>query len=549
LSAPVRDHNLSTPAALILALVLPIFAVAPLFYPGPIQIHSGFVPLWNITNLQANGGDVGWLPVIAIHFDPLRSDGLLFYYLAVLLPFSPLVSTKLVVIAGWLLGSAGMFLWLRRWVGNPGAVIAALVYVYLPFQLATVYVRGAWGEALFWGLLPWAILAATFLVTSPRLVGSVLAGAGWLLLGLSQLGLTLWAFIFLTLLLLVVHFRQSLWPIVSAWVGMGAAFALYLFVAEFSVDSAITFADHFLYPFQLFSAAWGFGVSRPGWNDGLSLQVGLAGVGLTMVTVILWQRSATVGHADRRLLYFLGAAMVLVLFALGAAAFIWRIPVWPEVTLADTLSYPWQLLGFVGLCTAVLAGAALWLDNRLAQLPLFGAIILFVVLSSYSYLRPQFLQPGSYVDAPPQAQLGDYHIVLLAHDCSVLTGGYTAGLERGQTSVPLSVHGPLHPGDVLQANVVWQPLRPLPENLKVFVHLVGPAGNVLAQYDGYPQSGNYPTGQWIPGELVADSYPVIVPPNAPPGPYQIYLGFYNEATLTRLPVPNDTEGRVILHVE
>jgi hypothetical protein len=71
----------------------------------------------------------------------------------------------------------------------------------------------------------------------------------------------------------------------------------------------------------------------------------------------------------------------------------------------------------------------------------------------------------------------------------------------------------------------------------------------LAQYDGQPQSGNYPTGQWIPGELIADTYPLLIPDDLPPGPYQVYVGFYNEATLTRLPVPNDAEGRVILNVK
>jgi hypothetical protein len=213
------------------------------------------------------------------------------------------------------------------------------------------------------------------------------------------------------------------------------------------------------------------------------------------------------------------------------------------------LNYPWQLLGFVGLCVAVLAGAALWLDNRLTELPLFGAIILFVVLSSYSYLQPQFLQPDPYADTLPQAQLGDNQIVLLDHDFAVITGGYTAGLERGETSVPLFVHGPLQSADVLMANVLWQPLQPLPQDLKIFVHLVDSAGNVIAQYDGQPQSGDYPTSQWIPGELIADSYPIIIPDEAPPGPHQIYLGFYDEATLIRLSVPNDSEGRVILNVE
>ncbi|MBI1876695.1 MAG: hypothetical protein HYR94_00365 [Chloroflexi bacterium] len=154
-SAAILD---SAKSYLSLSLALAIFAIAPLFYPGSIQTHSGFVPLWNVADLRANLGNWRWLPHVATSFDPLRSDGLWPYYLAGILPFEPLVAIKMVLGLGWLLGSAGMFLWLKNWLGQPGALVAALIYTYLPHQITTVYVRGAWGEAFFWGLLPWALL-------------------------------------------------------------------------------------------------------------------------------------------------------------------------------------------------------------------------------------------------------------------------------------------------------------------------------------------------------------------------------------------------------
>jgi hypothetical protein len=541
--------QLSNLAAFVLALILPIFAVAPLFYPGYIQTHSGFVPLWNVADWSAN---LGWVPHLVTHFDPLRSDGLLPYYLAGALPFSPVVGVKVVTGIGWLLGSVGMFLWLKSWLGNPGALVAALVHTYLPYQIATVYVRGAWGEALFWGLLPWALLTVTYLVTSPKSPVFIIAIVFWLLSGLSQLGLTIWAFIFIVLLLLIIHLRQSLWPILAAFLGTATALSLTMSLVA-PITSPISFADHFLYPFQLFSARWGFGVSQPGWDDGLSLQLGLAAVGLTIVTVVLWQRSDSlaqhVSRTDRRLIFFLAAAIILTVLTLGVAAFWWRLPIWPGLTLAHTLTYPWQLLGLAGLCLAILAGAALWLDEQLTRLPLFAAIIIFIVLSSYTYLSPQFIQPARYVDSPPQAELGNAQVTLVDHSFSVLTGGHTAGFNRGQIAIPLAIHGPLQANDVLRVNVIWHPLQTLIQNFKVFVHLVDPAGNVIAQYDGHPQSGQYPTAHWIPGELIEDAYPILFPADAPPGPYRVFLGLYDEATLTRLSVFTDSEGRVILNVE
>ena len=87
------------------------------------------------------------------------------------------------------------------------------------------------------------------------------------------------------------------------------------------------------------------------------------------------------------------------------------------------------------------------------------------------------------------------------------------------------------------------------EDWKVFVHLVDANGRVLAQFDGQPLEGTYPTSHWTPGEFIKDSYPLILPPDASPGPYHVFVGLYNEASGLRLSVPGDTEGKVVLNVE
>jgi len=418
---------------LTLVLLLSVFAVAPLLYPGYIQTHSGFIPLWNMADLRTSLGNFSWIPHIVTHFDPLRSTGLLPYYLAVLLPLPPYAAVKLVMGASWLVGGLGMLLWLKSWLSNAGALVAALVYVYLPYQIVNVYIRGAWGEVLFWGLLPWAMLAATYLVTSPKVILLPVAALFWLALGLSQLGLTLWALLFVTVLLLAVHLPQALLPVVSAWGGTILA-ALIYFILPTRTLTLTRFTDHFLYPFQLVSAYWGFGASRPGPNDGLSFSVGLAALGLAILGVYLWRRgeSNLAGRTDHRLAFFVGAPIVLALLQFGLSAWLWQISIWPGYTLSDTLTYPWQLLGLMGLCLSVLAGVALWLDSRLSQLPVFAAVILIIILSVYSYLLPQFIQLDSYPTTAPQAELGGSRLALLNHSFAVLAPGYTAGLDRGR---------------------------------------------------------------------------------------------------------------------
>jgi hypothetical protein len=360
--------------------------------------------------------------------------------------------------------------------------------------------------------------------------------------------LTLWAWLFLLLLLLRVHRPQARLSLLAAGLGVLLTLLLMLTLAS-PIPSSILFTDHFLYPFQLVSAAWGVGLSSPGWADGLSLQLGLAGVGLSLLTLILWQGlPSEVRRTERRLLFFIVVAVGLILLELGLFSFIWSLPIGPSLTLADTLTYPWQLSGLVGLCLAVLAGAALWLDEQLSQPLLWAATSILVILSSYGYLTPQFVQANPYV-AGPQAILGESQVALLKHNFMVQTAGHTAGLDLGPTTIPLNIHGPLQAEDTLLLNVVWQPLQPLPADLKIFVHLVDPNNNVLAQFDGPPQQGSHPTSQWLPGELITDAYPLLFPADAPPGPYRIFLGLYDEATLARLPISTDSEGRIIFNVE
>ncbi|MBE7553444.1 MAG: hypothetical protein HS126_20430 [Anaerolineales bacterium] len=562
--SPISAIFQSSTAYPILAAILCLFALAPLFYPGTIQTHTGFVPLWNSTDLRTNPGNWRWLPHIAIGFDPLRSEGLWPYYLARMLPFEPVVAIKVVVGLGWLLGSLGMFCWLKKWLGPPGALLAALVYTYLPHQLATVYVRGAWGEAFFMGLLPWAVLAsesvgerASQLNRPSTILLSVLAVFLWLILGLSQLGLTLWVFIFVALLWGLTQRRQALWPVLASSLGVILAvvttlsiFAVSPYASSTPLSPAATFSDHFLYPFQLFSAAWGFGSSRPGWNDGMSFQLGLAATGLTFLTLFLWQRrpAASSNGPDRRLIFLSGAAIVSVLLQFGFTQPLWSLPLFPGYTLASTLTYPWQLLGLTGFCLAVLAGASVWLDEQLTRLPLYSSIVILVILSSYPYLLPQFIPIEPEIRRGPQAILGADQVALLTHSFTVEINGNTAGLERGPATISLATHGSLQAGEVVRLDVTWQALQTITEDWKVFVHLVDANGQVLAQFDGQPAEGDYPTSHWIPGELIKDSYPLLMPAAPPPGPYRVFVGFYNEATGTRLPVPGDSEGRVMLNV-
>ncbi len=92
------------------------------------------------------------------------------------------------------------------------------------------------------------------------------------------------------------------------------------------------------------------------------------------------------------------------------------------------------------------------------------------------------------------------------------------------------------PGGQVRVSVEWQALQTLYEDYTVFVHLLGPDGQVHGQIDTWPGQGTQPTSGWQPGRVIRDTYEIVVPADAPRGEYSIEIGWYLLATLDRLPV-------------
>ncbi len=94
----------------------------------------------------------------------------------------------------------------------------------------------------------------------------------------------------------------------------------------------------------------------------------------------------------------------------------------------------------------------------------------------------------------------------------------------------------------LEVWLYWQGLSPMHEDYTIFVHLTDAAGQVMAQHDGYPLDGSYPTSAWPVGVILADRVEIPIPPDLPPGEYTLKTGMYLLSTLERLPVAGDVSG-------
>jgi hypothetical protein len=84
-----------------------------------------------------------------------------------------------------------------------------------------------------------------------------------------------------------------------------------------------------------------------------------------------------------------------------------------------------------------------------------------------------------------------------------------------------------------RVTLYWQADEPIPGDYTVFLHLYA-NGVFLTQADAPPLNGDWPTSAWVPGQPFADVHLFDLPPELPPGPYSLRLGFYDRATTARL---------------
>lgn len=119
---------------------------------------------------------------------------------------------------------------------------------------------------------------------------------------------------------------------------------------------------------------------------------------------------------------------------------------------------------------------------------------------------------------PPQpfsAQLGD-SIHLIGYDLTP-----QSKIQNPRSKINLALY--------------WSSTAKIPTDYTVFTQLLGPDGQVWAQWDNPPQAGRYPTTAWAAQDSVVDRYTLTLGEDAPPGNYRLLVGMYNPITGQRLP--------------
>jgi len=472
--------------------LLSIFALSPLFAPGYFwgahdARHSVYF-LFEFNRSMADGILFPrWLPdfTFGYGYPFFNINSPLAYFIGELfvkLGLDFVSATKLVfglalVTSGWAMHS-----FVRRSLGERAALLAGLVYVYAPYHLLDVYVRGALAETVALVFLPLCLWGFAASIERPRMaaiVGAALAYAGLTLAhaGIALLFSLVLAAYMVVLVLEKIHRSQRLnrltvtsaLPLVGHLIHVSVAPLLGLLLgitssAIFLLPSLLEqgfvrtdqyttgtaerlgyydYHNHFTYFFQLFSPQWGFGLSVPGPDDQLSLQLGAAAVVLALLSLVVVSRSRTWRPS---LLFFQGATLVLTFMMLPQSALLWE-----KLPLVAWAQFPWRFLALTALTLAPLAGSVLIADGphtskvkafersnvQAGEELKFGAFDLPVVLLAALVLLGSYPYATAEIVEPVEGPVSFAGLMRFQHGAGELTGS-TAWVRTIPTWGPLA---------------------------------------------------------------------------------------------------------------
>lgn len=399
----MRKAFLYTSTVVIFSIIISIPVIIPYFHKGYFPTHDGEWAVVRLTDMFRELKD---------HQFPARYSGNLNlgfgyplfnfaypfpYYLGFILHFFRLGfvdSIKTLFAVSVPVSAAFMFFASRELWGNKLAgIISAAFYVYLPYRMVDLYVRGSIGESLSFILFPLILFLMIKISKQVNLI-FYLAAAAFSYAMLITTHNIMAVFYSLVIFSFIVFFstfenKKALRAYIL-FVFFGLLISAFfwipaIFEKQYILLSQIPIADRSLYFVnfkQFLLPAWGYGV--PTQIGGFSYQLGWPHVTVYMLTIsavafYIFKKKEKNKYLKQALFISLVAAVIgFLLFR--PSAFLWKLPVLSEI------NYPWTLLAPLGFLVSLLAGFLC--ANKVFRFFVF-ALVIVAILSFLPYANPK----------------------------------------------------------------------------------------------------------------------------------------------------------------
>lgn len=407
----MKNKNFFWLLIIIFSIAISFPVISPYFHAGYFPTHDGEWAVVRLADMFRTLRD--------LQFPPRYSGNLNFgygyplfnfayplpYYLGVVMHFLGFgfVNAIKILFAGSVLLSAFFMLlaskalWKNTWAG----IISSILYVYFPYRMVDLYVRGSIGESLSFVLFPLLFYLAIKLIDKPSLslIGAISVSMAFLIMT-HNIMTVLFMPLYIVFILIQSISRnkkavKSLFVSIILGFGLSAFFWIPALIEKSNILlSLIPIADRNLYFVnlsQFIFPRWGYGV--PTDANGFSYQLGLAHLAIFIITVLflllfLIKNKKYFKEYSIKIASILTASAIFFIFLLfKPSEFLWE-----NIPLLSEINYPWVVLGILGFLISLLAGflSGQVLGRYIAVF--LGIIAVFIVVP---YAKPQ-----RYVDNP-----------------------------------------------------------------------------------------------------------------------------------------------------
>ena len=314
--------------------------------------------------------------------------------------FSFINSVKLGFILSIFFSGVFFYLFARNFFNKTASLFVSFLYVYIPFRAASIYVRGAMGEAwglaiipfLFWGFenylknkglksgIIFSFTLATFLITH-------------------NLSVFMFLPFFIFWILLRIYIAKVNFFYIKKIIGFGllgiglscfylipVIFERNLVHLETLTSGYFGYLQHFISLKQIFySSKWGYGPSIPGPNDEVFLGIGPIHSFVALAGFI----SSIIAYRKKKVCLifsiFLSAGFLFSAYLSHSRS----TPLWQVFKFMEILQFPWRFIMVASFIASFLAGYLFEIFSKRLSL-FFGFIIMIVTLGMYgNFFKPR----------------------------------------------------------------------------------------------------------------------------------------------------------------
>jgi len=324
-------------------------------------------------------------------------------------------AVKILFILGSIASTATMFIFLNAFfnqnqsqekfkIGSWAAFIGALLYSYVPYKAAEIYVRGSLSEFwtfVFFPLIFWSLLQVIRLGKF-KYVSFLAISTGFLLITHN-----LMSFIFLpiagiwSISLIIILNKWKMFPKVIIGVILGLGLAAFFTIPvifegkfvhlETLKGGYFDYRQHFVDLNQLFlSNHFGYGSSQLGPNDDLSLSVGIihwtTGLVAILLTIMIFKKDKKLAI----LVWIMGICELIVLFLMHQKSSL----IWDKLSPLSWLQFPWRFLSDSTFILSFLGAIGVFIIGNFKKK--LGIIAGLIIIISIFILHVSFFQPKSW---------------------------------------------------------------------------------------------------------------------------------------------------------